>query len=410
MTALRKNATLASVEPASADPDWAALRRRYPAALDRTYANIGSRGLISIASHAAGQAALDADLAMRESAPPVAQQAEEARALFARIIGAAADEIAITKNVSEGLNAIATAIDWQDGDEVVLASEIEHANNVYLWHRLAQRGVTVRDVPAPLGVLDAAAMIAAIGPRTRLVTLASVSFTPGLRYDVAAIAAAAHRHGALVLVDGVQSCGVLETNVRALGIDALATSASKGLLGIRGSGFLYVAKGCLDRLVPMHVARTSMEVRGHYSAFEGVDVPLRPDARRFEVGSYNYVGIAVVRASMGELLDLGIDRIETRAKSIAASLREGLAAQGHHVVMPRTPAEASHLVTIGRRGNGGADSTGDPKLDALSHALTAANVVHTIRRCQLRFGFHFYNDESDVAAILAVAARHPTQG
>ncbi len=386
-------------------PDWAAVRARYPALAHGAYLNLGSRGVISQAAHAAAAAMLDADRDMRPGAKGTDTLLAATRARFARLIGAGDDEIALTRNVSEGLNAVAGAIDWRQGDNIVLCEELEHANNIYLWLALARRGVTLKSVPPRAGAIDAAAMAAAIDARTRLVTASAVTFTPGYRTDLGLIGAAARAAGALFLVDGVQACGVLPLDVEAECIDALATSTSKGLLGLRGFGFLHVSRRWSERLVPAAVARNGMETGGkHYSEFEGASFALRRDARRFEVGNYNYVGMAAAHAALGEILALGIEQIAARACGLARSLTIGFEKQGWPVCRPPADA-ATHIVCLGTRGPGGAESTGDARLDALAAALVKAGVTLSIRRRLLRFGFHAYSDETDVATVLDIAAR-----
>jgi cysteine desulfurase/selenocysteine lyase len=383
--------------------DWAALRARYAVARRSTFLNVGSRGLLSDAVHAAVAARLAAERDMGQGEPAEEVLKAETRARFARLIGAAAAEIAFTRNVSEGLNSIATALPWQAGDNVVFCEELEHANNGYLWQLLARRlGVELRAVPQDRGLIDAGAMAAAIDARTRLVTASSVTFTPGFRTDLATIGAAARAAGALFLVDGVQSLGVLRLDVARDLIDALVASTSKGLNGVRGLGFLYVRQAWIDRLAPVAVARTGIATAGHYSGFEGRDFAFRADAQRFEVGHVNYLGIAAAHAALAETLALGIPAIEARATGMAKLLADGLAAQGWPVNRPPVAAAASHLVTVGSRGNGGPESTGDAKLDAFAAALQAGGVAFTIRRCLLRFGFHLWSDETDVATVLRI--------
>jgi selenocysteine lyase/cysteine desulfurase len=394
------------VEPATApDIDWAAIRLRYPAAGEWVFLNAGSRGLLSESAHAAGAASLAADRLMRPDSPPADVQLAELRGLFERLIKAEAGSVAVTANVSQGLNMVATAIDWRAGDEIVLTSDLEHANNVYLWRALAAKGVVLRDIPSKDGAVDAAAIIAAIGPRTRLVTVSAVSFVPGFRAEMSGIGSAARNVGALFLVDAVQATGVLEVDVGASSIDALATSTSKGLLGVRGLGFLYVSPRVLRRLTPAFIARNSIEAKGHYSEIEAGDFVLRPDARRFECGNYNYAGVAVARTALLEILELGIANIERRAVGLATRLAHGLAALGMPVAEPPARLRRTHLVTLGARGAGGPDATGDPQLDAFARALEKAGVKLATRRRMLRFGFHFYNDESDIGAVLDVARR-----
>lgn len=396
----------AALRKSSSGVDWLALRNRYPAASNFVFLNAGSRGLLSTTAHAAGLASLNADLTMTPDKPGGDAQLSDVRALFAQLVNASPDEIAVTKNVSEGLNVVASAIDWRPGDNIVISSDVEHSNNIYLWLSLAKRGVEVRDVPTAGGAIDPAAMAKAIDSQTRIVTASAVTFTPGFRTPLAPIGQAARAAGALFLVDGVQACGIIDIDVGRDCIDALATSTSKGLLGVRGLGFLYVHKDWIPKLTPMHIARNSVDSQGkHYSEFEGGGFALWGDARRFEAGNYNYTGIAIARAALQELLDIGVPNIEARAVGLATQLAEGLRAQGWPVVEPPQGIERSHLVVLGERGAGGPDTTGDPRLDRLKAMLESSKVRLSIRRRLVRFGFHFYNDDSDVEAVLSIAAR-----
>lgn len=379
---------------------WPSIRARYPAASKSVYLNAGSRGLISLKAFRAGVASLERDLSMETPGLSSAEELSVARALFARIIGAHSDEIAITKNVSEGLNAVATAIDWRPGDNVVLCPDLEHSNNIYLWHALKRRGVEVRSVSHRRGAIDPAAFASAIDERTRLVTVSAVTFIPGFRTDLRMLSATARSVGALFLVDGVQACGVLKIDVEADGVDALATSTSKGLLGVRGLGFLYVRRDWCEQLTPAYVARNSFDAGDrHYSEFECADASLKATAQRFECGNYNFAGAAVASAAMSEILDIGVETIEARATTLAQMLARGLLADGWPVNQPPPGVKPSHLVTLG----GPVSDAGaalDSRLSGLAQKLSACGIRFAVRRGLLRFGFHLYNDENDIAAVL----------
>ncbi|MGL5137425.1 MAG: aminotransferase class V-fold PLP-dependent enzyme [Beijerinckiaceae bacterium] len=401
-TAMRRKLPIVEAAPAI---DWPAIRRRYPATRESVFLNGGSRGLLSENAHAAGVASLAADRLMQLDQPSADVQLAELRGLFELLIRAEAGSVAVTANVSHGLNMVATAIDWQPGDEVITVGDLEHANNIYLWQGLTAKGVVIRDIPAKDGAADADAMIAAISPRTRLITVSAVSLVPCFRADMARIGMAARKADVLFLVDAVQATGVLEVDVGVDCIDALATSTSKGLLGVRGLGFLYVSPRWTERLKPAFVARNSIAAKGHYSQIEAGPFAFRADARRFECGNYNYVGVAIARTALLEILDLGIANIEDQSVRLAGQLADGLSALGFAVAAPPAGQRRTHLVTLGERGDGGPEATGDARLDAFSQALDAAGVKHATRRRMLRFGFHFYNDESDVDAVLTVARK-----
>ena len=384
--------------------DWAAIRARYPVATRSTFLNITSGTPMSHAARSAVQRQVDAQWEGSGSREDRHRMMASCRERFAAIIGARPAEIAVTKNVTEGLNIVANAIDWRPGDNVVFCQELEHPNNIYLWLELRRRGVEVRTPAARHGAIDTRAMIDAIDARTRLLTVASVTFTPGFRSELAALGRACRQAGALFLVDAVQSCGILDLDVEACAIDALATSTSKGLMGMPGTGFLYVRSEWIERLHPVYVGRYSVERgKGHESELEGASYALLADARRFEAGNYNWVGIAAAEASLGELLGIGTAQIEPRVVGLASALAEGLEALDLAVAHPPETVARSHIVTVGELGAGDAHSSHDPRLNRIGAALQTGGVKYTVRKGMLRFGFHCYNDESDVARVLDIA-------
>ena len=379
-------------------------RGRFPAAERQVYLNIGSRGIISDAAKRAADRMIEghwlSDMPKSERKPML----EGCRAKFAALVKAGGEaEVAVLKNVSEGLNSIATALTWEAGDNVVLTPELEHGNNIYLWRALHERGVELRAIPHRGGHIDAARMAEAVDGRTRLVTASSVSFTPGHRTDLRTIGAAARAKGAFFLIDGVQSCGVLDMDVEEVCADGLATSTSKGLLGLMGLGFLYVRADWLERLRPAFVARHSVAHGGHESEFEGMDFAYAGDAKRFEIGNYNWTGIAVADVALGELLAAGTAAIEAHSLALADRLRAGLLDLGFKVALAEDPRRRSHLVTVGEMGFGNTYTTGDETLNRVARALEGEGVRFSIRRGMLRFGFHLYNNDSDVERVLATA-------
>lgn len=383
--------------------DFAAARRQFPAALHQTYLNVGSKSVLSNTAHEAALASIALTWQGTDDKSSDNEAAlQQVRGKFARLIGAAGgNDIAITKNVTEGLNAVASAMAYEAGDNVVFCPELEHPNNVYLWLALRGRGVELRMVPAREGCIDEAAFADAIDGRTRIATVSSVTFTPGYRTRLDVIGRACRRHGALFLVDAVQSAGVLALDVQRDGIDALATSTSKGLLGLFGLGFLYVSPQWAGRLQPTAIGRYSV-VRGagHQSELESFDYQLLPDARRFEAGNYNWPAIAAIGASLDGLLALGIDRIDAHARGLAAQLRDGLQAAGLPVCRAPQRELDTHLVTVGRMGEGDGYSSSDPALNAFAGRLREANVKFNVRRGLLRFGLHCYSNEEDVQTVL----------
>ncbi len=393
--------------PAMPATDIAAARGAFAATRAGVYVNAAERAILYDDTVATLRRMIDAQAEGVGGKAVWVPMLDAARAEFAAMINADAADIAITKNVSEGLNIIANAVDWKQGDNVVLCRDLEQPNNVYAWLNLRRFGVEVRSVPGRDGDIDADALIAAIDGRTRVVTASTVTFSPGFRGELAALGHSCRERGVFFMVDAAQSTGVLETDVEALGVDGLATSSSKGLLGPLGAcGFLYCRPAWAERLQPAYLAHLSVDHGGaHASVMGGDDWRLMPGARRFEIGNYPWAAVAATGTSLAFLQRIGVRRIEDHAVGLATRLADGLADIGLPVTCPPPGRRRSHIVTVGRLGGGGAQTTDDPRLNRVAQALREAGVVFSVRRGLLRFGFHVYNAEEDVAAVLDIARR-----
>ena len=381
------------------------VRALFPGARGGPYFDIAARCLLAKPVRDAAAAHLETRMREGGDKDELRAVVEETRAGFAALVGAGPEEIAITKNVSDGLNLFAASLPWRAGDNVVFCPELEHPNNIYLWYNLRRaRGVEVRPVAAADGEVPVGAMAAAMDGRTRLVTVPSISFAPGFVTDLAAVAAAARGVGALTLVDAAQSVGAAVTDVRLLGIDALAVATQKCLLSLYGFGFLYVRREVADDLVPGHVARYGIELEGaHETAFSADELRYRPGALRFDVGNYNYLGAAAARAALGLIRGWTVAAIEAHVRRVAGRLAAGFAELGLPVAGGAASRRRAHIVAVGARVAGRHYSADDPAMNALHARLNADGVRLAIRSGVLRFSVGVHNDDSDVERALASA-------
>lgn len=389
----------------------AQFRSHFPGAEKNTYMDVSARGVISRDAREALDDYLDSRLMQGGDKAAMFQTIEGLRQRFAHFVGAAADEVAYTKNVSEGLNAIIASFDWQAGDRIVYCPDLEHPNNVYPWRHLANRtGVELVAVAAVDGRIDPVHLVNAIDERTRMVTVSSVPFTPGLVTDLAPIGAACRERGIFLLVDAVQSVGILETDVEALGIDAFAVSTQKGLLGLYGMGFLYCRREWAERLSPAYVARFSVDLGDADEAALGGDAfSLMPGARRFEIGNYNFAAATALAASLGLLEQVTAARIEAHVRELAQRLASGMEALGLPLIGSAAGPERGSIVCVGALGGGGHDSVDDSRLQALYDHLQSNGVRLSIRRGLLRFSLHGYNEVADVDRVLELAEQRSSR-
>lgn len=380
----------------------AAARTSYPALERWTYMDVAGRGVLSRGVRAALDAHLDGRMLDGGDKPRYFGLIEETRARFAQLINAETDEIAYAKNISDGINMIATAFDWHRGDNVILCPGLEHPNNVYPWLNMRRYGLEVREVPARDGHMPVDEMIKRMDGGTRVLTASSVTFAPGFRTDVDALGRACRERGVLLLVDAAQSAGILHTDVRRSLVDALVVSTQKGLLGLYGMGFLYCRREWAERMQPAYLARFGVDLGdadSHEASMGGDAYRLMPAARRFDLGNYNYAAAAAVHASLGEIAAIGTEPIEHHVTGLARSLAQGFLDLGLQVAGGAPGAHLGGIVTVGAMSDNHYGA-GDERYNRLYDHLAANRVKLSIRRGMLRFSLHLYNNSGDVARVL----------
>lgn len=392
---------------------FADFRRTFPALQDQVYCDVAARGPISVGVRDAVMKHLDVRMSGRIDKKRYFDIVEEARARFAGLINAHADEVAFTKNVSDGINIVANALPWRRGDNIVICKSLEHPANIFIWKSLAQsHGIVVREIAPVDNAIPADAILKAIDDKTRVVTVSSVSFSPGLRFPLARVGRVCRERGIFFLVDAAQSVGILKTDVADAMIDGLAVSAQKGLLALYGMGFLYVRRQAAEAMRPVYLSRMGVDLGSDHEASSGAGgaVRLAEAARRFDVGNFNYVGAVAVNQAMKELESLGAEDTEAYVCGLARQLARKLEAAGIPLICGSGDSRMAHIVAIGDGLGAVHDSVDDPRLLALHGRLQAANICHTVRRGVLRLSFHAYNDIADVDHIAEAATRWVDEG
>jgi cysteine desulfurase/selenocysteine lyase len=381
-------------------------RSLFPGAEDQVYLDVSLNGLMPIPARDAALKHMERRVMGRAVKADLHAQAERVRGKVALLVGAEPEEIAITKNVSEGLNLFASALNWNSGDNVVFCPELEHPNNVFLWYNLREtRGVEIREIPSENGSVPVGRFLDAMDDRTRLTTVSHITFSPGFITDVAGLAREARARGVLTLVDSAQSAGSIDTNVRDLQVDSAALGTQKSLLSFYGLGFLYVRRKLAESLNPVHVARYGMDLGpdAHETAIGDGALDFKPGALRFELSNYNYIGLAAVEASLDLILALGMDRIEPHVRGLAARLASGLRELGLPVAGGPPGPHLAHIVAVGESGGGRHYGADDPAMNDLYEYLTRHRVKLSIRRGVLRMSIGLYNNEADIDRVIQLS-------
>lgn len=317
------------------------------------------------------------------------QTEQRLRARLRTLLGArSTDEIALVKNTSEGLSLVAFGLPWAAGDSVVGIARDFPSNRV-VWESLQTRGVTFRPVDVDAALDPEAALIAACDSSTRLLAVSWVHYVTGTALDLDRLGRFCRSRGILLCVDAIQGLGALPVDVDASGIDFLAADGHKWLLGPEGLGVFYCREALLDRLTLRQLGWHSLAHPGDY---DRADWTLAPSARRFEPGSPNLLGIHALDASVGLLLEAGVDRIAAAVRGHAARLREGLSAiPGVDVLGSTDPNRWSGIVSARLVG---IDAT------AFAGCLATEGIICAARRKGLRVSPHFYNYDNDIEVII----------
>ncbi|MBI4540876.1 MAG: aminotransferase class V-fold PLP-dependent enzyme [Gemmatimonadetes bacterium] len=314
-----------------------------------------------------------------------------AREKIARLIAARPGEIAFVKNASEGMNLLAHGLRYSAGDNVIISDQ-EHETNEFPWTNLERRGLEVRRVPSRDLRFDIEDVAALVDSRTRVVSLAHVYPVSGFVPEVAAVGRLCRERGLYFFLDAVQSVGALSTDVRALGVHALATSGHKWLLGPYGAGFLYASPEFMQEAEPVFASK-------HYTASHGeeLNTARRQDASRWEYGSLNYSGIAALEAGVDMILAVGPQRIEARIRELVMRLRQRAEEEGLEVASP--PADGGAV--------SGVVSLRVPNAERVADRLRGQRIFVSARRGLLRASVDFYNNEEDIDAFVAAVAGRP---
>jgi cysteine desulfurase/selenocysteine lyase len=208
------------------------------------------------------------------------------------------------------MNTVAAGVDWRPGDNVVIPDE-EHWNNTFPWLSLKERGVEVRIVSlAEDKACLSESVEALVDDRTRVVATAHVQFATGFRTDLKRLSSIAHAKGALLCVDGIQAAGACPLDMVADGVDVYAAAGFKWLLGMPGTGFLYVSKGAQQQIRPtapgMFAADHGPVVAGRAGPLCEAPLAFHQDARQYEAGSIAYSLFHGWTAGLQLLQEIGV--------------------------------------------------------------------------------------------------------
>ncbi len=307
---------------------------------------------------------------------------QQLRERLARLINAdSTDEIALLKNTSEGLSVVAWGMAWQPGDEIVIGAH-EFPSNRIVWEALKPLGVVVREVELNGCADPEQRLVDALTARTRLLSVSSVHYATGLALDLAPLGEACRARDIAFCVDAIQELGARPFDVRACQADFVVADGHKWMLGPEGVALFYCRREWLERLTLRQFGWHMVEAMGEFDR-ESWE-PAR-SARRFECGSPNMLGIHALDASIGLLLETGLETVFNNISLNVSYLIEKLTEYSFDILSETRPARRAGIVTFRIPGE---------DMEQRYQHLQQQGVLCALRGGGIRFSPHFYTPRS----------------
>lgn len=328
---------------------------------------------------------------------------ENAREAVRRFLNAKSTaEIVFTRNTTEGLNLVAYSYGLSHiraGDEVVV-SILEHHSDLLPWQMVCrQTGASLKFLDCePDGSLDLNKAEALITDRTKLVAVTHVSNVIGRVNPIRQLADMAHKHGAVLVVDGAQSTPHIPVDVQALDADFLAFSGHK-VCGPMGIGVLYGKRALLEEMPPFLTGGEMIESVSR----EGAVFAELP--HKFEAGTVNAAGAAGLHAAIDYVQSVGFEAMHRQELALTQRTLAGMADMPHiHVIGSDKPEEHNGIVTFTVEGVHPHDVSEILACDGVDvragHHCAQPLLQHLGLSATVRASFAFYNTENEVDRLL----------
>jgi kynureninase len=307
------------------------------------------------------------------------------RQRYGRLIGAPPGTIALHPSISTALTAIAESLDYRRRRRVVVTS-LEFPTVPYQWlAKPDEVEVVMVESPDDIGV-PLEAIERAVDGTTALVATSHVFFTSGAIQDIRAVADIAHRHGALLLVDGYQAAGQVPVDVVAADVDFYCAGGLKWLLGGSGIAFLYARADLLDGLTPR---ATGWFAHRDQFRFDSRSLSLHGDARRLEAGTPPMLPVYAQLGGLDVVEELGPVEIRRRTMPLVEDLIEQAHLAGLRTRIAPREQERSAIVMV---------ASDDPARDV--RRLAEASIIADARPGHVRLSPYFYNVADDHRAAI----------
>jgi cysteine desulfurase/selenocysteine lyase len=291
-----------------------------------------------------------------------------------------ADDISLLKNTSEALSVVACGIDWQDGDNVV-STDQEFPSNRIVWEAQTRHGVEMRKIDVMTDESPESCLINACDENTRIMAISSVQYGTGLKLDLVKLGQFCSDNDIYYCVDAIQSIGAHKVDIQAINADFVMADAHKWMCGPEGIALFYCRADIREKLQLNQFGWHMVEEHGDYTRNSWT---LANNARRFECGSPNMLGIHALSASLSLFEEIGMDNVELSILKKTSYLIDKLNNLADvELLTPASEQRRAGIVTFKITGK---DMT-DIYIKLMNNKVICANRLEGIR-----FSPHFYTD------------------
>lgn len=367
------------------------IRAQFPAALRSTYLNSAAMAPMPTSTvRAVASQLVEVSHGGSQKLCDWLRTKERVRGLIATMLGVKADDIAFTRNTSDGLCAVAAGMTWERGDNIVTFAH-EFPANYYPWRKLSDDlGVELRFCREDEGRIDADELCGLIDHRTRLIAVSSVQYSTGFRIDLERIGRAARAVDALLVADIIQSFGAQPLDLTSQYVDAAAGASYKWLCAPEGCGIFYLSERARERVRPL--SRGWMSVENAWD-FCDRDQALVSTTRAWETGMGGAALLCGLEQSLKLLSKTGIEKIAVHLAELTDFLCEIVPSKKYRIFSPRGKNEKSQIVSLLPQ-NGTSSA-------AAAEYLARENIIVSARGPLLRIAPHFFNNFADIERLAA---------
>jgi selenocysteine lyase/cysteine desulfurase len=321
---------------------WELIRLQFPLTRDRIYFN--TSGLGASPRHVI-DAVLDKTMELETISETGHDQVPEVHKKIAGLFSVDPEEIALTRNTTEGMNIFAREIPLERGDEVLLSTH-EHPGAYIPWMAVMKdKGIKINlfELDYRNAANNTSVIEKHLTKKTKAVSIDHIPCTTGTVLPAKEIVRLCRSRGILIGIDGAHPPGQMPVNLRDIDPDFYALSGHKWLLGPKGTGILFINKNIMPRLNPVFVGAYS----DRESDFERLKLEYRMEANREEYGTRSTPLVWGLGAAVDFIQTVGVTRIQRRGRALAGYLKEGLARIPRVDVMtPLDPDQSAAIVTF----------------------------------------------------------------